>query len=90
MTMPIGVDPVAGEVNARIRAQARKFEIEPGTLLNFMCECGCMTEVATTVSAYDAASGGIFASGHRLRRQPIRERIAARVRLRRRTVASVP
>jgi hypothetical protein len=87
-TMPIGADPVAREVNARIRGQAEKFEIEPGTPLKFMCECGCMAEVASTISAFDAASGEVYVPGHGSRERPVREALG-RLGLRRRSVASL-
>lgn len=84
---PPAADPVAAEVNAHIRLQADRFELEPHTVLNVMCACGCMTEVATTVSAYDAAGGAVLAPGHPLRERSLVERVAGRVRLRRRGVA---
>jgi hypothetical protein len=73
-------DPVAAEVNARIRAQAERFEIEPGTPLKFLCECGCMSEFVASAAAYDAATSGVLAPGHRLRRSSVVERLADRAR----------
>lgn len=78
-------DPVALEVNARIRAQAQRFEIGPDTPLNFMCECGCMTELSMTASGYDGVRGAILAPGHRLREPSVIARVADGVRLRRKS-----
>lgn len=87
MASPTPADPVAADVNARIRAQADRFGIGPGEPVKFVCECGCLADFSTTLSAYDAATTPVFAPGHPLRKRWFVDRLADRVRLRRRSMA---
>lgn len=58
----MGEAEFARELNRHIRAVAE--QLGAGTEpVNFVCECGCMSRVTSTLAAYEA-SGGAWLDAH--------------------------
>lgn len=47
----------ARELNRHIRAAAEQFGAGAELPVNFVCECGCMGRVTSTLAAYEAGDG---------------------------------
>jgi len=60
----VGEEEFARELNRHIRAAAEQLGAAGELPVNFVCECGCMSRVTTTLAAYEAADG-IWLDAHR-------------------------
>jgi hypothetical protein len=63
----VGESEFARELNRHIRAAAEQLGAGGGLPVNFVCECGCMSRVTSTLAAYEAADG-IWLNAHPHRR----------------------
>jgi len=55
----------AREINRHIRAAAEQLGAGGELPVQFVCECGCMSRVKSTLAAYQAADGAWLASHSR-------------------------
>lgn len=53
----MGEEEFARELNRHIRAAAEQLGAGGALPVHFVCECGCMTRVTSTLAAYEAANG---------------------------------
>jgi hypothetical protein len=60
----VGEEEFARELNRHIRAAAEQLGSGGELPVNFVCECGCMSRVTSTLAAYEAADG-IWLDAHR-------------------------
>lgn len=63
----VGEEEFAREVNRHIRAAAEQLGAGGESPVNFVCECGCMSRVTSTLMAYQAADGAWLESHARRR-----------------------
>jgi hypothetical protein len=63
----VGEAEFARELNRHIRAAAEQLGAGGELPVTFVCECGCMRRVTSTISAYEAA-GGVWLDAHLHRR----------------------
>jgi hypothetical protein len=53
----MGEEEFARELNRHIRAAAEQLGAGGELPVNFVCECGCMSRVTSTLAAYQTANG---------------------------------
>jgi hypothetical protein len=63
----VGETEFARELNRHIRAAAEQLGAGGELPVNFVCECGCMRRVTSTIAAYEAADG-VWLDAHPHRR----------------------
>jgi hypothetical protein len=60
----VGESEFARELNRNIRAAAEQLGAGGELPVNFVCECGCLSRVTSTLSAYEAGNG-VWLDAHR-------------------------
>lgn len=63
----MGEAEFAREINRHIRAAAEQLGAGGELPVHFVCECGCMSRVTSTLAAYEAANGAWLPSHSRPR-----------------------
>jgi len=60
----VGEAEFARELNRHIRAAAEHLGARGELPVQFVCECGCMSRVTSTLASYEAANG-VWLDAHR-------------------------